>query len=869
MPSCSLPGSRRPHFLALCLFLSSACFAQTFTVSVSPTSLTIHPGDQNIPISVTVGSSSYSEPINITLTQLPSGITVTPLVLTAGSTGMINLSASVNADQEAFPASAAGNANTKTNSVLVVGAAGTTKNTAKLALTVSLTNPSYTPTEINLPIVRIDTSGVPIVDGITDVPGTITITNADGSVSYLPNASDADTTAAFHLHGHSTASMPKKAYHIKLTTSLDLLNVMGLSCPYITNGKAKPTCDKSKTYILLANYADKTLLRDWAASALANAIPIGGSYLSEQATTGTTPPSPSGTATVMPWASHSLFVELFLNGVYQGNYQLIEKVKVDSHRVNITELAETDTTDDITGGYLMEIDHHKDEAFVWTTPQGLPIGLIDPDFTPDPEVPEQTTYISEYVNQAETALFSSTFTDPATGWRNYFDEASAVNWYIVNDVMGNVDGGDFESSDYLYKAIDNQYLYMGPIWDFDISSGNVNYESISNPTVPWTQKAKWYAQWFKDPSFKADVIKQWNQLKADGVLTSWITSIGTQAATLEQSQANNFARWPMIGERVWPNPEAYGSYDAEVSYLTNWLTLRIAYLDSLFNGKAATKTSLTVPSGTLRSGSPVQLSATITGGSSPTGSVSFTSNGILLGTAPLTAGTASGSFSLPTGTDSLAAVYGGDSTNGLSAASAKKVTVLAPLVASTASLPASTTSAAYGSSVSFPVSVLGDSGSTTPSGTVTFTSNGAALGSAKLSSGSVTFMTKALKAGADSVVASYGGDSNFSASSSPAVTVTVAPQPTCAPPSSSGVNICSPMNNSTVSSPFSARAAANLSGTLDRMDVWADGVKKYSETSSKTLSTSLSLSAGKHRIDVHAVNKSGTNLMSTVSVTVK
>jgi hypothetical protein len=60
-------------------------------------------------------------------------------------------------------------------------------------------------------------------------------------------------------------------------------------------------------------------------------------------------------------------------------------------------------------------------------------------------------------------LFSSNFTDPATGWRNYFDEASAVNWYIVNDVMGNVDGGDFFSSDYLYKPIDNQHLYMGPI----------------------------------------------------------------------------------------------------------------------------------------------------------------------------------------------------------------------------------------------------------------------------------------------------------------------------------------------------------------------------------------------------------------------
>ena len=83
-----------------------------------------------------------------------------------------------------------------------------------------------------------------------------------------------------------------------------------------------------------------------------------------------------------------------------------------------------------------------------------------------------------YVNTAETALFSPTLTDPHTGWRAYFDEASAVNFYLVNDLMGNVDGGEFYSSDYVAKNKGNPFLYMGPVWDFDISSGNVNYKSI-------------------------------------------------------------------------------------------------------------------------------------------------------------------------------------------------------------------------------------------------------------------------------------------------------------------------------------------------------------------------------------------------------
>ncbi|MEO6804458.1 MAG: chitobiase/beta-hexosaminidase C-terminal domain-containing protein [Granulicella sp.] len=91
--------------------------------------------------------------------------------------------------------------------------------------------------------------------------------------------------------------------------------------------------------------------------------------------------------------------------------------------------------------------------------------------------------MQNYVHTAEAALYSASYTDPVNGWRPYFDEAAAVNFCLVNDIMGNVDGGSFFSSVYLYK--NNPLLYMGPVWDFDISSGNVNYQPIVNATVPW------------------------------------------------------------------------------------------------------------------------------------------------------------------------------------------------------------------------------------------------------------------------------------------------------------------------------------------------------------------------------------------------
>jgi CotH kinase protein/Bacterial Ig-like domain (group 3) len=662
------------------------CSAQTLAVAVNPPSVTIYPGQQNIPITITANSNLNVGPIGITLTGLPSGISARPLTLVAGEAGTLNLSASVSAGQEGFSNQLLGIPTSWTAPVTVQATAGSARSTSQLSLTISISNPAFAPaaSAINLPIVNINTNGVPIVSKTTDVPGTITITSADSLTSYLPNGSDKDNTGTFHVHGNSTAQMPKLPYHVKLNTSLDLLNVMGLSCPYVTSNSAKPACDKSKSYILLANYDDKTLLRDWAASALANGIPIGNGYLNSPSNS----PSPSGTSALMPWAPHSRFVELFLNGAYEGNYQLIEEVKVDSHRVNIDELSETDTAaNQVTGGYLMEIDDRQDEAYDFTTPQGVDIGLIDPDFTPDPEVPEQTSYISNYVDTAENALFSSNFTDPVQGWRAWFDEASAINYYIVNDVMGNVDV--FLSSTYLYKNDNNPLIYMGPIWDFDISSGNVNYAPIVNATVPWiVTESSWYGQWFTDPAFKADVVKQWNALKKNGVFTTWLASIEQEAQSLEQSQANNFGRWPMQGIEIWPNTEAAGSYDGEVAYFTNWLNLRIAYLDSLFNNKAPTSVTLgaivpqqteRIPVRPLRNGASLTLTAQVSAGTGSSGVVSFLSNGVLLGTASLD-GSGSARLiieNLPSGMNGLQAVYNGDDNNALSASAIRQVDIAA------------------------------------------------------------------------------------------------------------------------------------------------------------------------------------------------
>ena len=93
--------------------------------------------------------------------------------------------------------------------------------------------------------------------------------------------------------------------------------------------------------------------------------------------------------------------------------------------------------------------------------------------------------------------------------------------------------------------------------------------------------------------------------------------------------------------------------------------------------------------------------------------------------------------------------------------------------------------------------------------------------------------------------------------------------PSCSAPSSAGVNVCSPVNGSTVSSPVTVQAASTITGTLARMEVWVDGVKKFTETTSKSFTTSIALPTGSHRFDIYAVNTAGTNWLKTVNATVK
>ncbi len=101
------------------------------------------------------------------------------------------------------------------------------------------------------------------------------------------------------------------------------------------------------------------------------------------------------------------------------------------------------------------------------------------------------------------------------------------------------------------------------------------------------------------------------------------------------------------------------------------------------------------------------------------------------------------------------------------------------------------------------------------------------------------------------------------------LTVAAASDGSCTAPSSDGVNVCSPSNGATVSSPVTVTAVSTISGTFARMNLWVDGVKLYTESTSKSFSTSVSLGAGQHRFDIYSENTAGTKWEKTIYATVK
>ena len=322
--------------------------------------------------------------------------------------------------------------------------------------------------------------------------------------------------------GNSTWNFPKKSYQFKFDDKYNLFDM-----------------PEDKKWLMLANYSDKTMIR--------NAIAFELGYLSS-----------------LDWSPGFHFAEVSINGESKGLYQFTEKVETgDSNRVKIGD-----------EGYLLEVDQldriDDDDIAFWTNKKLLFV-VKDPDLEWGSIELEE---IESYVNETENILYGETFKDPDLGYSKYIDVDSFVDWYIINEISKNNDA-IFLSSVYM-NYISGGKLKMGPIWDFDIAFGNINYNNNEKIDGFWVKNALWIERLFEDEKFINKVKTRYKYFYNNKNFI--IEKTRSYSDQIKQSRINNESVWNILGKYIWPNYFIGNSFDDEQIYFENWIIDRMDWL---------------------------------------------------------------------------------------------------------------------------------------------------------------------------------------------------------------------------------------------------------------------------------------------------
>ena len=383
---------------------------------------------------------------------------------------------------------------------------------------------SLIPEKFMMPTVRITHSGSIKKD--TYVEGNVTISDPDRHYSQEMSFS---LPMKIKGRGNSTWGMPKKPYRIKLSEKKEVLGMAA-----------------NKDWVLLANYADKSLMRNTAAMKVSRILEF-------------------------PWTPASRQVEVYINNSYCGVYDLFEHKEVAKEKVNIGK-----------EDYYLEIEQTIDEPNYFWTSKGVPIQIK----YPEELTSEQKEYVKKYFKDFESTLYGSNFKNATTGYATYIDVDSFIDNFIIEELSKDIDGNVRKSSFLTLEKGGKLKFYHQ--WDFDLAFGNADYfpDGNNGPTGWWikdygtssTKGNGWYYRLFQDPTFVKKVQKRWDEVypqlkKVPDFIEKSVTEMG-------DAPTRNFKKWNILGTYVWPNVKVTGSYAGEVAYLENFYKERLEWIDT-------------------------------------------------------------------------------------------------------------------------------------------------------------------------------------------------------------------------------------------------------------------------------------------------
>ncbi len=442
---------------------------------------------------------------------------------------------------------------------------GTTGTLSNWSITFSNT-PSLPWISSDLPLVFVNTNGLTILDD-PKIPAQMDI--IDNGIGLRNNLNDPSTFSSrigIEVRGSWSQTFPQQQYGLETWDSLNLdidTTVMGMP--------------SESDWILNAPYNDKTCMRNALVYDIARKT---GHY-----------------------APRTRFCELLLNNEYRGIYIMMEKIKRNANRVDISKLTPADTSGDaLTGGYIIKIDKVTGAGGTgWNSNYigfGTPI-KFQYEYPEDVDMmPQQKLYIRSYVDSFERALNASWFLNPDSGYKNYIDLQSFVDYFILNETCKNVDAYRISTFLHKQKITKGGKLVIGPAWDYNIGFWNADY-CQGNLYTGWQYQFNgicgtsgdnnvpfWWNKMMQDPAFTSLLKCRWDSLRTTTLNTDTLwNQIDSIALVLDEAKSRHFIKWPILGVQTWANPSPIpADYAGEISAMKGWIVNRMNWLDANMPG---------------------------------------------------------------------------------------------------------------------------------------------------------------------------------------------------------------------------------------------------------------------------------------------
>lgn len=404
-------------------------------------------------------------------------------------------------------------------------------------------------TESNLPIVMITTDGGQEIPDEPKIPASMKIVyRGAGQTTYIsdinnPDYLDYDGRIAIEVRGSSSQALDKKQYGFttRLPDDSDDLDASLLGMPeesdWIFNGLA----------------FDPSLMRDYLSYNLARQL---GDY-----------------------ATRTQYCEIVLNGDYIGLYVLQEKIKADSHRVNVIKIsASSNALPNLSGGYITKADKTTGgDPVAWSMQSSIPGEWVD--FIhelPKPEnvTPEQDAYIKSQFTYLQAVSNNASIT---TGYPSVIDVPSFVDYMILAELASNADS--YQLSTYFHKDR-NGKLRAGPIWDYNLTYGNDlflwgfdrSHYDVWQFNNGDNQGAAFWKTLFYNSTYKCYFARRWNELtQPNGVFnpTQLNAFIDAVVAEISDAAGREQERWGTVPD-----------FSGEIQNLKDWIADRVDWISS-------------------------------------------------------------------------------------------------------------------------------------------------------------------------------------------------------------------------------------------------------------------------------------------------